>query len=65
MDRHIFRKLCIMHRTIGQFKDSRNRTVDEQVSKFLYNLYILSHHLKYCTVKTDFLRSREMLVVFY
>ncbi|KAH6775521.1 hypothetical protein C2S52_013082 [Perilla frutescens var. hirtella] len=54
MDRYCFRKLVNMLETTGQLRATRNLTVDEQTAMFLY---ILAHHQKNRTMKTNFLRS--------
>ncbi|KAH6823449.1 hypothetical protein C2S53_014657 [Perilla frutescens var. hirtella] len=58
MDRYTFRRLVIMLETIEKLKATRNLAVDEQVAIFLY---ILAHHQKNRTMKTNFLRSGETI----
>ncbi|KAH6786868.1 hypothetical protein C2S52_006420 [Perilla frutescens var. hirtella] len=47
-----------MLETIGQLRATRNLTVDEQAAMFLY---ILAHHQKNRTMRTNFLRSGETI----
>ncbi|KAH6796886.1 hypothetical protein C2S52_021440 [Perilla frutescens var. hirtella] len=47
-----------MLETIGKLKATRTHAVDEQVAIFLY---ILAHHQKNRTMKTNFLRSGETI----
>ncbi|KAH6786760.1 hypothetical protein C2S52_006312 [Perilla frutescens var. hirtella] len=47
-----------MLETTGQLRATRNLTVDEQVAMFIY---ILAHHQKNRTMKTNFLRSGETI----
>ncbi|XP_057770902.1 uncharacterized protein LOC130990693 [Salvia miltiorrhiza] len=58
MDRYTFRRLVNMLQTTGRLRATRNLTVDEQVAIFLY---ILAHHQKNRTMKTNFLRSGETI----
>ncbi|XP_057788952.1 protein ALP1-like [Salvia miltiorrhiza] len=58
MDRYTFRRLVNMLQTIGRLRATRNLTVDEQVAIFLY---ILAHHQKNRTMKTNFLRLGETI----
>ena len=58
MDRYTFRRLVHMLGTIGRLRPTNNLTVDEQVAIFLY---ILAHHQKNRTMKTNFMRSGETI----
>ena len=58
MSMHTFNILCEMVRDIGGLKRTRNMTLKEIVTMFLYTL---CHHTKNRTVSNYFIRSGETL----
>lgn len=62
MNRRTFSKLCIMLRTTGRMKDSRNVSLEEQVAYFLN---ILAHHVKNRIIRDDFKRSGWTISMYF
>ena len=58
MDRYTFNKLCIMLRTTGKLRDTKNMTVHEMTAMFIH---ILGHHEKNRIIKFRFVRSGETI----
>ncbi|KAI5000080.1 hypothetical protein ZWY2020_004669 [Hordeum vulgare] len=60
MDRRTFHILCEMARDVSCLKGTRNTSLEEIVTSFLY---VLSHHLKNRTVGKFFYRSPELVSI--